>query len=99
MMVTLRPQAYPYGAGKSVNGTSLPTTEVAHHVIAVRGPVVDVRGAPLPQLGHVLTVRLENATVVLVVAQHLSRDTVRAIALQTTEGIARGMAALDTGSR
>lgn len=69
-----------------------------HRVAAVHGPVVDVRGAPLPQLGHVLRVPLDGQAVLLVVAQHLSEDRVRAIALQTTEGIARGMAAYDTGA-
>jgi F-type H+-transporting ATPase subunit beta len=50
----------------------------------------------LPQIGHTLTVPVSTDVVMLVVAQHLSQDIARAIALQTTEGIARGMPALDT---
>jgi len=73
-------------------------TSPQHRVIAVRGPVVDVRGAPLPQLGHVVNVRTGAAEILLVVAQHLSEDSVRAIALQSTEGLARGMPANDTGA-
>ena len=67
-----------------------------HHVVAVRGPVVDVRGSPLPRLGHVLHVRVDGTTLMLVAAQHVSEDTARTIALQSTEGLARGMPALDT---
>jgi F-type H+-transporting ATPase subunit beta len=59
---------------------------------------VDIRGMPLPQLGHVLDVSLDGRTIVLVVAQHVAEDMVRAIALQSTEGLARGMAAVDTRS-
>lgn len=71
---------------------------MAHRVAAVRGPVVDVRGRPLPQLGHVLQVPCDGHTVVLVVAQHACEDRVRTIALQTTEGLARHMAAHDSGA-
>ena len=56
-----------------------------HHVVAVRGPVVDVRGSPLPRLGHVLHVRVDGTTLMLVAAQHVSEDTARTIALQSTE--------------
>ncbi len=69
-----------------------------HRVSAVHGPVVEVRGAPLPQLGHVLSVELDGHAVMLVVVQHVSEDSVRTIALQTTEGMARGMKATDSGA-
>jgi F-type H+-transporting ATPase subunit beta len=70
----------------------------AHRVVAVHGPVVDVRGTPLPQLGHVLRVPVDGQAIILIVVQHLSEDSVRAIALQTTEGMARGMTAHDSGA-
>jgi len=73
-------------------------SEPMHRIVAVHGPVVDVRGVPLPQLGHVLLVPLEGRQMVLVVAQHVAEDTVRAIALQATDGLARGMGALDSGA-
>ena len=63
----------------------------------MRGPVVDVHGTPLPQPGHVLEVRIDGRAVVLVVAQHIAEDVVRAIALHDTEGLARGMSARVTG--
>lgn len=60
--------------------------------------MVDVCGTPLPQLGHVLTIARDQREVMLVVVQHLSQDTVRAIALQTSDGLARGMAVHDSGA-
>jgi F-type H+/Na+-transporting ATPase subunit beta len=75
-----------------------PPADPRHRVVAVHGPVVDVRGMPLPQLGHVLSIPIDDRAIVLVVAQHVAEDTVRAIALESTEGLARGMAAVDGGA-
>ncbi len=75
-----------------------PESPPRHRVIAVHGPVVDVRGTPLAQLGHVVRVALDGRELLLVVAQHLSEHTVRCIALQTTDGLARGMHARDSGA-
>ncbi len=69
-----------------------------HRIVAVHGPVVDVRGTPLPQPGCVVQVKLDGDELVLVVAQHVSQDTVRTIALQSTEGLARGMVVFDSGA-
>ncbi|MFC4343080.1 F0F1 ATP synthase subunit beta [Cupriavidus numazuensis] len=74
------------------------TIPPAYRVLAVHGPVVDVRGTPLPQLSHVLTARFDARELVMVVAQHISENIVRAIALHGTEGLARGMAVADTGA-
>lgn len=87
----------------SVSGTQSETDSPAassrtalHVVCAVHGPVVDVRGLPLPQLGHVLEVPVDGHRISLVVMQHAAEDRVRAIALQSTEGLARGMVVRDT---
>ncbi len=69
-----------------------------HRILAVHGPVVDVQGLPLPQLGHVLRVGFDGRVIMLIVAQHVSEDTVRGIAMHTTEGLARGMRAQNTGA-
>lgn len=74
------------------------TGPARHRVASVRGTIVDVRGAPLPQLGHVLKVAVDGRQIVLVVVQHLSEDLVRAIALQTSDGLARGMPVVDSGA-
>lgn len=68
----------------------------------VIGPVVDVtfqgEGATLPQILNALTVtKKDGQEVVLEVQQHLGERTVRAIAMDSTEGLMRGMAVTDLG--
>ena len=69
-------------------------------ITQVIGPVVDVRFEPgqLPPIYNALNVdRGESATLVLEVAQHLGENAVRTIAMDTTDGLTRGMEAKDTG--
>src|SRR5690554_1109490 len=68
----------------------------------VIGPVVDVdfsgQDAQLPNIYNALEIkRGENETLVLEVQQHLGEDSVRTIAMDSTEGLTRGMAVTDTG--
>ncbi|MBY0516079.1 MAG: F0F1 ATP synthase subunit beta [Bacteriovoracaceae bacterium] len=72
----------------------------------VMGPVVDVEFAngKLPSLYNAL--RLTNKTLpggegnlVIEVAQHLGNNTVRCIAMDATEGLARGQVVTDTGAQ
>ncbi|MEX8494204.1 F0F1 ATP synthase subunit beta [Sphaerotilus sp.] len=71
-------------------------------VRAVHGPVVEVRCRLLPGLGHLLragaAVGDDAGGWSLVVVQHLSESLVRCIALQPTEGLARGLSVVDTGA-
>ncbi|HEX8779401.1 MAG TPA: F0F1 ATP synthase subunit beta [Rhodanobacter sp.] len=63
-------------------------------VTAVRGAVLDVRfmQPPLPAVGEALHVLRDDGTMLLVeVTSQLSATDVRAIALQSTEGVARGL--------
>ncbi len=73
-------------------------------VVQVIGVVVDVEFDPeqMPELYNAL--RLEwteedsqKRTLILEVAQHIGRNQVRAVAMDTTDGVRRGMEALDTG--
>jgi len=65
----------------------------------VIGAVVDVKfDADLPSILNALHVKNEGKTLVLEVAQHLGENTVRTIAMDTTDGLVRGMEAVDTGS-
>ena len=68
----------------------------------VIGPVVDVDfedGMELPQIYDALNVELPDGSVlVLEVQQHLGEHRVRTIAMDATEGLVRGMQALDTGA-
>lgn len=65
------------------------------HVTAVRGPVLDIRVAgPLPAIHDVV----EVGAILAEVEAHLDAATVRAIALQSTEGIPRGAKVRLTGA-
>jgi len=69
-------------------------------ITAIRGPVVDVRfpRGHLPALKQALVVpREEGNDLVLEVAQHLGDSEVRAIAMDSTDGLKRGDKVLDTG--
>jgi F-type H+-transporting ATPase subunit beta len=68
-------------------------------IVAIRGPVVDVafpRGH-LPPLRQALVVPREEKDLVLEVAQHHGDSTVRAIAMDSTDGLRRGDKVYDTG--
>ncbi|WP_299812527.1 F0F1 ATP synthase subunit beta [uncultured Roseibium sp.] len=66
-------------------------------VTAVRGPVLDVRfSGPLPAIHDALEIGTE-APIVAEVQAHLDEHHVRAIALQSTRGIARGTPVRATG--
>ncbi len=68
-------------------------------ITQVIGAVVDVQfEGGLPQILNALeTINVGNR-LVLEVAQHLGENTVRTIAMDSTEGLVRGQAVLDTGS-
>ncbi|MCH2108474.1 MAG: F0F1 ATP synthase subunit beta [Polyangiaceae bacterium] len=73
-------------------------------VTQVIGPVVDVvfPDGPLPKILNALTVTNPNISdekdnLVLEVASHLGESTVRAIAMDATEGLIRGLEVKDTG--
>ena len=69
-------------------------------IIQVVGVVVDVEfgsDATLPAIYDALRITREGETVTLEVAQHLDEKTVRAIALSSTDGLARGQEVKATG--
>lgn len=63
------------------------------------GPVVDVRFAEgqLPPLLHALTVKKGEEQVILEVAQHIGDNVARCISMSSTDGLQRGLPAVDTG--
>ena len=77
-------------------------------VIQITGPVIDVEFPPgdLPNIYNALEIKRpsdegsEGAddTLVVEVQQHLGNNWVRAVAMSTTDGLARGLDAVDTGS-
>src|SRR5579864_8588212 len=64
----------------------------------VIGAVVDVKfDGDLPQMLNALQTQNQGKTLVLEVAQHLGENTVRTIAMDSTDGLVRGAEAVDTG--
>ena len=70
-------------------------------VLQVMGPVVDVefeRGH-LPEINNAIKVkRTDGSELVLETALHLGDNTVRTVAMASTDGLVRGMEAIDTGN-
>ena len=66
----------------------------------VIGAVLDIRFAPdsLPNLLNAIEIDNHGKKLVVEVAQHIGDDTVRCIAMGSTDGLVRGMEAVDTGS-
>ncbi len=65
----------------------------------VLGAVVDVSfEEKLPQILDALVVKHDGKELFLEVAQHLGENTVRTIAMDSTDGLIRGQAVLDTGN-
>ncbi|MFG1299358.1 F0F1 ATP synthase subunit beta [Xanthobacter sp. V3C-3] len=68
-------------------------------ITQVIGAVVDVQfDSHLPEILNALETTNHGNRLVLEVAQHLGENTVRAIAMDATEGLVRGQAVTDTGA-
>jgi F-type H+-transporting ATPase subunit beta len=69
-------------------------------VIQITGPVVDIEfpAGHLPAIYNAVAIQREGQPdLVCEVQQHLGNNWVRAVAMTTTDGLARGVAVLDTG--
>ncbi len=68
-------------------------------VISVIGPVLDIKfeNGHLPNLLNAIEVTQGDRKITLEVAQHIGDDVVRCIAMSSTDGLTRGMEAVDTG--
>jgi len=76
------------------------TTENKGHVVQVIGAVVDVKfDGDLPAILSALELDNNGNRLVLEVAQHLGENTVRTIAMDSTDGLVRGMPVADTGAQ
>ncbi len=70
-------------------------------ITQIIGPVLDVSfpAGELPAIFNALMVKMDGDRKVTVeVAQHLGENMVRAVAMQPTDGMVRGMIAVDTGA-
>lgn len=74
-------------------------------IVQVIGPVVDIQfeNNHLPKIYNAVTIMRENAEgkqeeLVCEVQQHLGEDRVRSVAMDSTDGLVRGMQCIDTGA-
>ena len=73
-------------------------------VVQVMGPVIDVKfDEELPEINHALTIHVDEKDnnnvgieLTLEVSLHLGNNVVRTIAMDSTDGVVRGMPAVDT---
>jgi F-type H+-transporting ATPase subunit beta len=68
-------------------------------VVQVIGPVIDIKfdTESLPNIYNAIHINMGDRTLVCEVEQHIGDDIVRAIAMESTEGLQRGVDAVDTG--
>ena len=68
-------------------------------VVQIIGAVVDVQFDQdnLPKLLNAIEIQHNGGTLVIEVAQHIGDDVVRCIAMGSTDGLVRGVEAVDTG--
>ena len=69
-------------------------------IVSIVGVVLDVKFEnenSLPNLLNALVKKLGDQEIVAEVAQHIGDDTVRCISMSATDGLVRGMEAVDTG--
>ncbi len=69
-------------------------------VVQVIGPVLDIRfeDGHLPELLSAIEIQNGDRKIVAEVAQHVGDNVVRCISMQATDGMVRGVDAVDTGS-
>lgn len=88
-------------AKKSTKKAVKKPVETIGFITEVKGPVVDVKfpNGDLPRVNDAVTIDRGNGeTLVLETAQHLSDGAVRTIALDSTDGLARGMEVVNTNA-
>lgn len=68
-------------------------------LVQIIGPVVDIRFSRenLPRLLNAVEIEGPEGKIVVEVSQHIGDDTVRCVAMSSTDGLVRGMDARDTG--
>jgi len=69
-------------------------------IVQVMGPVVDIEFPPgeLPEIYHAVEIpRREERSLIVEVQHHTGNDWVRCVAMDSTDGLRRGMRAFDTG--
>lgn len=74
-------------------------TENIGHLSQVIGPVIDIKFADkMPNLLNAVKIKNNDETIIAEVTQHIGDDVARCIAMSSTDGLIRGMEAIDTGA-
>lgn len=74
-------------------------TENIGHLSQVIGPVIDIKFADkMPNLLNAIKIKNNYETIIAEVTQHIGDDVARCIAMSSTDGLIRGMEAIDTGA-
>ena len=77
-------------------------TQVIGEIVQVIGPVIDIsfekaENGELPKIHDALEIkRQDGSTLIVECQQHIGENTVRAIAMDSTDGLSRGMKVVDT---
>jgi F-type H+-transporting ATPase subunit beta len=84
---------------------AIATAQKSGRVVQVIGPVVDIEfeGGHLPAIYNAVRITSDGTTgqamdVIVEVEQHLGENRVRTVAMKPTDGMQRGMQAIDTGA-
>jgi F-type H+-transporting ATPase subunit beta len=77
--------------------------QIKGKIIQVIGPVIDVSfekyGKDLPNIHDALEIKRQDGTILIIECQqHIGENTVRTIAMDSTDGLMRGMEVIATGS-
>jgi len=69
------------------------------HIVQIIGPIIDIRfeNGELPNTYNAIKIDKNGVKITAEVMQHLGNQTVRCVSMSSTDGIVRGMAAIDTG--
>ena len=69
-------------------------------VVQIIGPIIDIKFSNnnLPQLLNAIEINNNGQRIVAEVAQHIGEDVVRCISMHSTDGLVRGLEAIDTGA-
>lgn len=69
-------------------------------VVQIIGPVIDIKfdSDSLPNIYNSIEIQMGDKVVVAEVEQHIGDDIIRTVAMESTEGLRRGLEAVDTGS-
>ncbi len=68
-------------------------------VVQIIGPVIDIKfdTDSLPNIYNAIQIKMDGRVIVAEVEQHIGDDIVRTIAMESTDGLKRGVKAVDTG--